>query len=72
MEGKKVIIQWNADHPFYRLLIDKKEDKTFVNAVDFLIFSMASAELKTRDDENIALFEDMRLFLSQNLRVLLD
>ena len=72
MEGKKVVIQWNSDHPFYKLLIDKKEDKTFVTAVDFLIFSMSSAELKTRDDDNLSMFQDMRMFLSQNLRVLID
>jgi hypothetical protein len=73
MEGSKVIIRWNVDHPFYeKILISKKEDKTFVTAIDFLIYSMASAELKSRSDENILLFEDIRGCMSTNLRVLMD
>jgi hypothetical protein len=72
MEGKKVIITWNSDHPFYKLIIDKKEDKTFVTALDFLVFSLASAELKAINDENVSLLEDIRQYMSQNLRVLVD
>jgi hypothetical protein len=73
MEGSKVVIRWNVDHPFYeKILVPKKEDKTFVTAVDFLIYSMASAELKSRSDENVSLFENIRSDMSTNLRVLLD
>ena len=73
MSGSKVVIRWNVDHPFYeKILVSKKEDKTFVTAVDFLIYSLASAELKSRSDENISLFENIRCDMSTNLRVLLD
>lgn len=72
MQGKKVIVTWNSDHPFYKLIIEKKEDKTFVTALDFLIFSLASAELKAINDENVSLLEDIRQYMSQNLRVLID
>jgi hypothetical protein len=73
MEGSKVIIRWNVDHPFYeKILISKRADKTFITAIDFLIYSMASAELKSRSDENIILFEDIRGYMSTNLRVLMD
>ena len=73
MEGLKVVIRWNVDHPFYeKVLVDKKDDKTFVTAVDFLIYSLASAELKSRSEENISLFENMRSDMSTNLRVLMD
>jgi hypothetical protein len=73
MEGSKVVIRWNVDHPFYeKILVSKKEDKTFVTAVDFLIYSLASAELKSRSDENVTLFENIRCDMSTNLRVLLD
>lgn len=73
MEGSKVIIRWNVDHPFYeKILVSKREDKTFVTAIDFLIYSMASAELKSRSEDNIALFEDIRGYMSTNLRVLMD
>ena len=73
MAGSKVVIQWNVDHPFYeKILVPKKEDKTFVTSIDFLIYSLASAELKSRSEENISLFENMRSDMSTNLRVLLD
>lgn len=73
MIGSKLVIRWNVDHPFYaKVFVPKKEDKTFVTAVDFLIYSLASAELKNRSDENISHFEEMRSHMSANLRVLLD
>lgn len=73
MEGSKVVITWNVDHPFYeKILISKKEDKTFVTAIDFLIYSMASAELKSRSEDNVTLFEEIRGYMSTNLRVLMD
>lgn len=73
MEGSKVIIRWNSEHPFYeRILTAKKQDKTFITAIDFLVYSLASAELKARSDENISLLEDIRSYMSSNLRVLLD
>jgi len=73
MSGSKVVIRWNVDHPFYeKILVPKKDDKTFVTAVDFLIYSLASAELKSRSDENVSLFENIRSDMSINLRVLMD
>jgi hypothetical protein len=73
MAGSKVVIRWNIEHPFYeKILVSKKDDKTFVTAVDFLIYSLASAELKSRSDENVSLFENIRSDMSTNLRVLMD
>lgn len=73
MSGSKVVIQWNINHPFYeKILVPKKEDKTFITALDFLIYSLASAELKSRSDDNVSLFENIRSDVSTNLRVLLD
>jgi hypothetical protein len=73
MEGSKVVIRWNVDHPFYeKILRSKKEDKTFITSIDFLIYSLASAELKAKSDENISLLESIRSHMSTNLRVLLD
>jgi len=73
MAGSKVVIRWNVDHPFYeKILVPKKDDKTFVTAVDFLIYSLASAELKSRSDDNVSLFENIRSDMSTNLRVLMD
>jgi hypothetical protein len=53
-------------------MVEKKEDKTFVTSFDFLIFSLASAELKAINDENISLLEEIRQNMSLNLRVLID
>jgi hypothetical protein len=73
MEGSKVVIRWNTDHPFYeKILRIKKEDKTFITSVDFLIYSLASAELKAKNDDTISLLESIRSHMSTNLRVLLD
>lgn len=73
MAGSKVVIRWNVDHPFYeKILVSKKDDKTFITAVDFLIYSMASAELKSRSEDNVTLFENIRSDMSTNLRVLMD
>jgi hypothetical protein len=73
MEGTKVVIRWNVDHPFYeKVLRVKKEDKTFLTSIDFLIYSLASAELKAKSDETVPLLESIRSHMSTNLRVLLD
>ena len=73
MAGSKVVIRWNVEHPFYeKILVSKKDDKTFITAVDFLIYSLASAELKSRSDDNVSLFENIRSDMSTNLRVLMD
>ena len=72
MLGMKVVITWNSDHPFYKLIIDRKEDKTFVTSLDFLIYSLASAELKAINEENVSLLEEIRQDMSHNLKVLID
>lgn len=73
MEGSKIIIRWNVDHPFYdKIIVTKKDDKTFVTSIDFLVYSLASSELKSTNDENVSLFESLRSNMSTNLRVLLE
>jgi len=73
LEGSKVVIKWNVDHPFYeKIIVSNKENKTFITAFDFMVYSLASAELKARDDENVSLLESIRSYMSTNLRVLLD
>ena len=72
MEGRKLIITWNIDHPFYeRFVLERREDKTLLTSVDFLVYSMASAELTTRSDENVQLIENIKTIMSTNLRSLL-
>jgi hypothetical protein len=72
MEGKKIVIRYNVDHPFYqRFLIENSSDASALLSVDFLIFSLASAELRAKNDENAQIIESFRFDMSTNLRALL-
>jgi hypothetical protein len=72
LEGKTVVIRWNIEHPFYkRFIIDNQDDGRLVTAVDFLVFSMACAELRERDDEHAEFINNMKAIISANLRTLL-
>lgn len=72
MEGKTVVIAWNIDHPFYeRFVVRTKEDKALATSVDFLVYSMATAELGIFNDENLELIENFKTMMSMNLNTLL-
>lgn len=74
MEKDVTVIYWNVDHPFYvDFIIPHEEDKDVLNPICFLIYSLASAELRSKvnsDSEDI--IENIRADLSQNLRVLMN
>ena len=78
-EGKTLVITWNVDHPFYqRFVLDNKENLSIVNATDFLVYSLAAAELvyNADDDEDTynkrqAMMENIRTVVSNNMRQLL-
>ncbi len=71
-EGRTIIIQWNVDHPFYqRFILDNQDNPNMVSATDFLIYSLAAAELKYDDIDNRVLIENIRGALSSNMRTLL-
>jgi len=70
--GRTTFIEWNADHPFYeKFVVANREDRDVLNAVDALIFSMASAELKVFDEDSQQFIDSWKTILSANLRVLL-
>jgi hypothetical protein len=72
LEGRTVVIRWNIDHPFFRrFVIDNQADGRLVTAVDFLVYSMACAELRARDEENVEFINNMKAVISANLRTLL-
>jgi hypothetical protein len=72
LEGRKVIIRYNIEHPFYeRFLVDNVEDDRMATATDFLIYSMASAELRTFDDGEYEAVNNFKAVMSANLRTLL-
>ncbi len=72
-EGKLVIIEWNSDHPFYKnFILANKNNQEIITATDLLIYSMATAELKTfTSDDNLDLLLSLKSIISANLRVLL-
>ncbi len=71
-EGKLVVIQYNVEHPFYqRMILEVKDDQNIVNAVDYLVYAMAAAELKTSNDENTEVINNIKSITSANLRTLL-
>jgi hypothetical protein len=71
-EGKVIVIQWNVDHPFYeKIILVNKDRKDLTAGIDFLIYALASAELKTTNDDNIELISTIKSIMSSNLRALL-
>lgn len=70
--GKVITIRWNSDHPFYkRFVLDNIQDKGMLAAADYLVYSLACAELLYSKDENIELVQNFKTAISTNLRVLL-
>ena len=53
------------------MLLENKENKNITSAIDYLIFSLASAELKSSNDDNIELLSNIKSIMSSNLRSLL-
>ncbi|HEX4007003.1 MAG TPA: ATP-binding protein [Acidobacteriaceae bacterium] len=73
MEGRKLVIRYNVEHPFYqRFVTDNMDEARSVTATDFLIYSMASAELKTVDSGDLDAVNNFKAVLSSNLRTLLN
>ena len=72
LEGRTIVIRWNTDHPFFRRFVsDNQLDGRLITAVDFLVYSMACAELRARDEENVEFINNMKAVISANLRTLL-
>ena len=72
-QGRTIIIRWNSDHPFYkRFVLENAADKKIVAASDFLVYSLACAELMwfTHDD-TVELIHNLKAVMSANMRTLL-
>jgi hypothetical protein len=73
MEGRKLVLRYNVEHPFYqRFIVDNINDGRFVTASDFLIYSMATAELRMLDDGELDAVNNFKAVMSGNLRTLLN
>jgi hypothetical protein len=72
LEGRRIVVTYNSDHPAYqRLILDNRENRGQVAAIDYLVWSLVAAELRNVDDENARFMEAMREDASFNLRQLL-
>jgi hypothetical protein len=70
--GKVIVIQWNVEHPFYqRFVLERKDDQTLRTSVDFLVYSLATAELTTLNEDNYEMIQNIKTVMSSNLRSLL-
>jgi hypothetical protein len=70
--GRVIVIQWNIDHPFYqRFILERKDDQTLRTSVDFLVYSLATAELTTLNEDNFETIQNIKSVMSSNLRSLL-
>jgi hypothetical protein len=72
LDQKVVVITYNAKHPAYeRLILENRENRGQLAAIDYLVYSLATAELRAVDDEHADFAERMRLDTSFNLKQLL-
>ncbi|HSY92893.1 MAG TPA: ATP-binding protein [Candidatus Binatus sp.] len=73
LEGRKIVLRYNVEHPFYqRFIVDNINDGRLVTAADFLIYSMATAELRMLDDGDLDAVNNFKAVMSGNLRTLLN
>lgn len=72
LDGKRVIVTYNSDHPFYqRFLLENRDNPSLITGIDYLVYSMATAELRASDDDTYRFIDRMREDTSFNLRQLL-
>lgn len=74
LEGKTIVIKWNVDHPFYsRFVIENKDNRTLVSSIDFLIYSLAAAQIQAagEDDAKSLMVENIIATMSTNMKTLL-
>lgn len=75
LQGRTIIIKWNVDHPFYdRFVMENEDNRTLVSSVDFLIYSLAAAQIQAMGDDSVkaAMIENIIAVMSANMRSLLD
>lgn len=71
MVGRTIVVRWNVEHPFYRRFVaDNLSNDRLVTAVDFLVYSMATAEMSVDDDQR-EVVNNTKMIISSNLRTLL-
>lgn len=74
LEGKTIVIKWNVNHPFYnRFVVENKDNRTLVSSIDFLIYSLAAAQIQAvgEDDAKALMVENIIATMSTNMKALL-
>jgi hypothetical protein len=72
LDGRRVVVTYNADHPAYeRLILENRDNLSQVSAIDYLVWSLVAAELRNVDQKHFEFVERMRIDASFNLRQLL-
>lgn len=72
--GKKIVISWNIDHPFYHKFIGENvENENVIKIADFFIYTLASAQIQfmADDDEKSIIMNNIISTMSTNMRNLL-
>ncbi|HLI63506.1 MAG TPA: ATP-binding protein [Terriglobales bacterium] len=73
MEGRRLVLRYNIEHPFYqRFIVENIADGRVVTAADFLIYSMATAELRMLESGDLDVVNNFKAVMSSNLRTLLN
>lgn len=69
--NKDVGVILNTGHPFYpKSYLPHKGDSSIIQSLDFLLWSLAQAELNNVNDDNKEAFEEFRIEVSRNLKKL--
>lgn len=72
LEGQKIIITYNGRHPFYeRFILENRDNRSVIAGIDYLVYSLAAAELLAYDESTYEFIGKMREDTSFNLRQLL-
>lgn len=72
--GKKIVISWNIDHPFYQNFIAENADnENVIKIADFFIYTLASAQIQFIADDNdkYMIMNNIISTMSTNMRNLL-
>jgi hypothetical protein len=70
--GRKTVISYNAEHPFYATVFDEVSDnKDLTNAIDFLVYSVSAGLSRITTEKTEQLVNNFIVTFSDNLRTLL-
>jgi hypothetical protein len=70
-KNSKAAVVLNAGHPFYtKAYLPNKANSTVIQALDYLLWALAQAELNNINPSNQEAFEEFRIEVSRNLKKL--